>query len=95
MVVRTLARELGQFGIRVNSVHPGFIRGHAVEAYLGRVAAQTGGTAEDAYWDLAGQTALGYLPDEREIAGTVVFLGSDLSRPITGQSIDVNCGHWM
>jgi NAD(P)-dependent dehydrogenase (short-subunit alcohol dehydrogenase family) len=95
MAVRTLATELGPFGVRVNSVHPGFIRGHAVDAYVQRVAAASGGTGEDAYQDLAGATALGYLPDEREVAGTVVFLASDLARPITGQSIDVNGGQWM
>jgi NAD(P)-dependent dehydrogenase (short-subunit alcohol dehydrogenase family) len=95
MAVRTLARELGVFGIRVNSVHPGFIKGHAVDAYAERVAAQSGGTPADTYEDLARSTALGYVPDEREIAGTIVFLASDLARPITGKSIDVNCGHWM
>jgi len=25
----------------------------------------------------------------------VVFFASDLSKPVTGQSLDVNCGHWM
>jgi NAD(P)-dependent dehydrogenase (short-subunit alcohol dehydrogenase family) len=95
MAVRTLACELGSSGIRVNSVHPGFIRGHAVDAYFERTAQQRGCAPEDVYWEIAGKTALRYLPDEREIAGTVVFLASDLSRPITGQSIDVNCGHWM
>jgi len=29
------------------------------------------------------------------IAGSVLFFASDLSKPVTGQSLDVNCGHWM
>jgi hypothetical protein len=47
------------------------------------------------YQELAGQTALGYLPHSSEIAGSVVFFASDLSKPVTGQSLDVNCGHWV
>ena len=38
--------------------------------------------------------ALGYVPTPDECAGTVVFLASDLSRPITGQGICVNAGHF-
>ena len=33
---------------------------------------------------MAGETALGYLPHSSEIAGSVVFFASDLSKPVTG-----------
>ena len=92
---KTLARELGPEGVRVNSVHPGYIWGRSVEWFMGYLAEQRGVTAEDVYGELADQTCLGYLPHSQEIAGTVLYLASPLARPVTGQSINVDCGHWI
>ena len=44
---------------------------------------------------MADETALKYLPHSSEIAGSVLFFASDLSKPVTGQGLDVNCGHWI
>ena len=44
---------------------------------------------------MAAETSLGYLPHTREIAGAVLFLASDLAKPITGQALHVNAGHWF
>jgi NAD(P)-dependent dehydrogenase (short-subunit alcohol dehydrogenase family) len=92
---KTLAVELGQQGIRVNGVFPGYIWGDSVEWYFGYLGEKRGISGEDVYREIAGQTSLGYLPHSSEIAGSVVFFASDLSKPVTGQSLDVNCGHWM
>ena len=92
---KSLAKELGRKGIRVNGVHPGYIWGEQVEAYLRHQADRRGITFEERYAEVAGETALGYLPHSSEIAGSVLFFASDLSKPVTGQSLDVNCGHWM
>jgi len=92
---KTLALELGAHGIRVNGVFPGYIWGDSVEWYLGYLGKKRGVSGEDVYQELAGETALGYLPHSSEIAGSVLFFASDLSKPVTGQSLDVNCGHWM
>lgn len=92
---RTLSAELGRDGIRVNMILPGFIRGAAVEAWMERQALERGTTLDEVEADLAGTTALGAIPTEEEIAGTIVWLASDLSRPVTGQAIDVNAGQWM
>lgn len=94
-ITRTLARELGPKGIRVNGVHPGYIWGDSVEWYLRHTAEERGATFEEVYAEVAEETCLGYLPDSAEIAGTVVFLASDLARAVTGQSIGVNAGHWF
>ena len=91
----TLARELGQYGVRINSIHPGYIWGRSVEWYFGWLAEQRGITAEEVYAEIASETCLGYLPHSSEIAGTVVYLASPLSKPVTGQTINVNCGHWI
>ena len=92
---KTLAVELGQHGIRVNGIHPGYIWGDSVEWYFGYLGKKRGISGEEVYREVASETALGYLPHSSEIAGSVVFFASDLSRPVTGQSLDVNCGHWM
>jgi NAD(P)-dependent dehydrogenase (short-subunit alcohol dehydrogenase family) len=94
-VTKTLARELGKYGIRVNGIHPGHIWGPSVEWYFQYLGEQQGKTPQEVYDEVAGQTALGYLADSEQIAGTVVYLASHLSRPVTGQSINVSCGFWM
>jgi NAD(P)-dependent dehydrogenase (short-subunit alcohol dehydrogenase family) len=90
---KSLAKELGRFGIRVNGVHPGYIWGDSVEQYFRYQADKRGITFEERYAETAAETALGYLPHSSEIAGAVVFLASDLAKPITGQALHVNAGH--
>jgi NAD(P)-dependent dehydrogenase (short-subunit alcohol dehydrogenase family) len=92
---KTLAVELGVHGIRVNGIHPGYIWGDSVEWYFNHLGKKRGISGEEVYKEVADQTALKYLPHSSEIAGSVLFFASDLSKPVTGQSLDVNCGHWM
>lgn len=94
-VTKTLARELGPSGIRVNGIHPGFIWGPSVQGYLQHKADSRGVAFEDEYDAVAGETCLGYLPDSAEITGSVIFLASDLARPVTGQWFAVNAGHYL
>ena len=93
--VQTLARELGTYGIRVNSVVPGYIWGDSVEWYFRFLAEQAGITPEEQYDRVASETCLHHLPTSAEIADSVVFFASDLSRVVTGQALDVNGGHWF
>jgi NAD(P)-dependent dehydrogenase (short-subunit alcohol dehydrogenase family) len=94
-VTKTLAVELGADGIRVNGIHPGYIWGPSVEIYLDRLAEERGTTPDDVHRKIADETCLKYLPPSAEIAGSVVFFASDLSKPVTGQSLGVNAGHWL
>ncbi|HEY8546515.1 MAG TPA: SDR family oxidoreductase [Acidimicrobiales bacterium] len=92
---RMLALELGEHGIRANSVHPGYIYGDSVKVYFEILAGQRGVTAQEVYDEVAAETCLKYLPTPAEIAGSVLFFASDLSAPVTGQSLGVNAGHWL
>lgn len=92
---KILAVELGGDGIRVNGIHPGYIWGDSVEMYVDHLARRRGITPEEQYRQIADETALGYLPPSAEIAEAVVFLASDMARPITGQALGVNGGHWF
>jgi NAD(P)-dependent dehydrogenase (short-subunit alcohol dehydrogenase family) len=94
-VTKVLAAELGEHGIRVNGVHPGYIWGDSVERYFEHLARKRGISADDQYREVAAETALGYLPHSSEIAESVVFFASDMSRPITGQALGVNAGQWF
>jgi NAD(P)-dependent dehydrogenase (short-subunit alcohol dehydrogenase family) len=92
---QTLARELGQYGIRVNGIHPSYIWGSSVEWYLNHLAEQNGTTFDEEYAKIADQMCLGYITPSAEIAGSVVFFASPLSRPVTGQALSVNSGHYL
>ncbi len=92
---KALAKELGVHGIRVNSVFPGYIWGDKVEWYFEHLAGKEGITPEEYYRRIADETALKYLPHSSEIAGSVLFFASDLSKPVTGQGLGVNAGHWI
>jgi NAD(P)-dependent dehydrogenase (short-subunit alcohol dehydrogenase family) len=92
---QVLARELGQYKIRVNSVVPGYIWGASLEGYFKLLAKQQGITPEEVYAGVAKHTALNHIPHSQEIADAVVFFASDLSRVVTGQALDVNGGHFF
>ena len=92
---QVLARELGQYKIRVNSVVPGYIWGASLEGYFKILAKQQGLTPEQVYQSVAKHTALNHIPHSEEIADSVVFFASDLSRVVTGQALDVNGGHYF
>ncbi|MFV0317567.1 MAG: SDR family oxidoreductase [Microthrixaceae bacterium] len=96
-VTKTLALELGEYGIRVNAIHPGYIWGDSVKILFEWQAADRGPDVpwQDVYHERAAETALGYLPHSSEIAGAVVFLASPLASAITGVAIPVNAGHWV
>lgn len=94
-MTRALALELGPYGIRVNSMHPGWMWGPRVEKLLAERAEANGTTLEAERAAVDAQCALGYIPDTAEYAGTVLYLASDLARPVTGQSLHVNAGLWF
>ncbi len=95
VAAQTLARELGPYGIRVNSVVPGYIWSEKLAGYFRYLARQQNRTYEEVHAEITGRTALRHIPEPDEIAGAIVFLASDLSRAITGQAIDVNGGHYF
>jgi NAD(P)-dependent dehydrogenase (short-subunit alcohol dehydrogenase family) len=92
---RTLATELGPYGIRVNSIAPGHIWGPSLEWYFERLAEQRGCSPEDVYDEIAGMTCLDHIHTSAEVAQVVLFFACDLSRVITGQTLDVNAGRYF
>jgi NAD(P)-dependent dehydrogenase (short-subunit alcohol dehydrogenase family) len=91
---QSLATELGDKGIRVNSVAPGYIWGETLKAYFEHQAGKYGTSADDIYQATAANSDLKRLPTEDEVASAILFMASDLSNGITGQTLDVNCGEY-
>jgi len=82
-VTKTLARELGPSGIRVNAIAPGL-----VETRLAKVLVETPQIHEH----IVGQSALGRHAQPDEIAGAALFLASDASTFVTGSVLTVDGG---
>jgi len=80
-LARSLAKELGRRGIRVNTVAPGVI-----ETEPGA------GLPPPVVERISAMTALGRLGTSADVAAAVLFLASDVSRYITGVTINVDGG---
>jgi 3-oxoacyl-[acyl-carrier protein] reductase len=86
---RQTARELGEFGIRVNSVAPGFVRSNPASERQWQAMGEAGQKR------LIEGIALRRLGEPEDIARAVVFFASEDARYVTGQTISVDGGHWM
>jgi 3-oxoacyl-[acyl-carrier protein] reductase len=83
-LTRTLARELGKFGVNVNAVAPGMVATEMAE----NLAPEFRNAA-------VRETMLGRLADPEDIAHVVAFLCSRYSRHVTGQVIRVDGGQYI
>jgi 3alpha(or 20beta)-hydroxysteroid dehydrogenase len=85
-LTKAAARELGQYGIRVNSIHPGAIL--TAMTTDPEVVAATADSAELFFKGLP----LARMGKTREVTGAVVFLASDEATYCTGSEILVDGG---
>lgn len=93
--VRYLARELGPKRIRVNTVAPGFKRGPVLEAWAQEESAKRGVTPEALLAGFAGESSLGVLASDDDIANAVTFFLSDWASKVTGQLLYVDAGSYL
>ena len=83
-VTRTLAKELGPRGIRVNAINPGMIQTEGVRA--------AGMDAGDFRKQIEAQTPLGRIGQTQDVAPAVVFLASPDAGWITGETLVIGGG---
>ena len=79
---RALAREVGQLGITVNAVAPGFVATEMTREMDAKQREQ-----------IIRRSALRRLPEPADVAATVRFLLSDEARNITGTTLTVDAGN--
>lgn len=91
-LAKTLAMELGAYGVRVNTICPGAVEGPRMEGVLAREAAVKGMSRDAVYEGYASGTSMGRFVEGRDIAAMAVFLASDGARLVSGQVIAVD-GH--
>jgi len=81
---KSLAREVGRFGITVNVVAPGMT-----------VTAMSEALAPEVQQQALAETLLGRLCRPEDIADAVVYLGSLRARQITGEVLRVDAGQYI
>jgi NAD(P)-dependent dehydrogenase (short-subunit alcohol dehydrogenase family) len=91
-LVRTLALELGPYGIRVNAVCPGPVAGPRIEDVVRMQAAARGISEDEALAVFTGSSPLGRLVEAHEVARTCAFLASAGASAITGEDMNVTAG---
>jgi 3-oxoacyl-[acyl-carrier protein] reductase len=91
-IVRTLARELGPKGIRVNGILPGYIRTGRINQVVEAMAKRSATTPSEALAKIEAEIPLGYIGSTEELARSIVFLGSDMSAYVTGAMLPVDGG---
>ena len=81
---RALAAEVGQYGIRVNAIAPGFTDTKASRSVTDDITKYN-----------VSLTPLGRLEVPEDLVGAILFLASDESDFITGQTLVVDGGRYM
>lgn len=84
-LVRVLASEWSQFGIRVNAIAPGFI-----ETAMSRTAMNSDPDRKHKAMD---RTPAGHFGKPEDVAWAAVYLASDASSYVTGVSLPVDGGN--
>ena len=89
-LTKTLAMELGKFGIRANAIAPGAVEGdRIVRVFRGRAQISGRSMEEVKAEAFAAQSIDGFI-DPKDIAQLAVFLASDAAKSISGQVIPID-----
>ena len=89
---KSLAIELGSFGVRVNAILPGAVEGPRIRAVIAAKAKTLGVPEDELVKRHEQQAVLGRFINARDIANMALFAASDAAKNITGQELVVD-GH--
>ncbi len=94
-LTKVVALDVGEYGIRCNCIVPGAIDTELWRNWVRRTADEQGVAYEAQRARLLRNVALRDISTTDDVANLAVFLASDDSRTITGQSIPVDAGGFM
>ncbi len=94
-LARTLAWEVGAYGIRVNVISPGPVEGERIAWVIRKQAEAKGISIDEARREITSSSPLGRLIPPGDIAEAAVFLASDKAVSITGEDLNVSAGTVM
>jgi NAD(P)-dependent dehydrogenase (short-subunit alcohol dehydrogenase family) len=89
---KVLAYELGPSKVRVNAVVPGWMAGPSVDIYIDMTSTGRGVDPQVVVDELNARVPLGRIPSDQDVAGSIVYLASDLSSAMTGEALETNGG---
>lgn len=89
---KTLANELGGFGITVNNVLPGATNTARLQSIAQIKAEQFNESVEDVFIEMASETPLKRIAQPEEIAAAIAFLASPAAAYINGINVPVDGG---
>jgi NAD(P)-dependent dehydrogenase (short-subunit alcohol dehydrogenase family) len=92
---KSMSKELGPKGVRVNAVSPGWIMTEATDDFLARLQAANGGTIEDArqaVLDGLGGIPIGRGAEPEEVADLIAYLASARAAAIHGAEFVIDGG---
>lgn len=87
---KTLAIELGKFGIRVNAVLPGAVEGPRIRAVIAAKAKTLNAPETEVAQAYEDQSAMGRMVNARDIANMVLFAASGAAANVNGQALVVD-----
>lgn len=90
--VKTLSREVGESGLTVNILAPGYHATPRITTVLQKSAEQLGSNLEEVEASFTAETAVRRLGEPDDFAAMALLLLSPLGRYVTGQTITVDGG---
>ena len=89
---KSLAMELGTFGIRVNAICPGSVEGERINRVVAAEARTKGIRPEQVREGYVRTTSLRTFIEAQEVANLILFVCSDFGAKISGQALSID-GH--
>jgi NAD(P)-dependent dehydrogenase (short-subunit alcohol dehydrogenase family) len=89
-LTKTLAMELGEYGIRANAICPGSVAGPRMDLVIDLEAEASGRSPSEIREGFERQVSMRTFVDANDIADTIAYLASPLASKVTGQVIAVD-----
>ena len=91
-MTKTLAMELGPFGIRVNAICPGSVEGERIDRVIANDAKKRELTPDEVRRQYQRQSSLRCFAKAEDIAAMALYLASEAGQRVSGQTIGID-GH--